>query len=103
MTRSLTLTAALLSMTAAAPALAQQGSTLPRLVCAAQPVTFHAQTSEGALSGWAANAVSQHGAAWNRWPLAADRSLQQINHSHYGLIWRAEGRPCASILQILRP
>lgn len=103
MIRSLTLIAALL---AAAPALAQSythAPALPRVACKAQPVAFHAQTSQSALSGWAAQAASQHGSDWNRWQLAADRSLQQINHSHYGLVWRAQGRPCASMLRLLQP
>lgn len=87
-------TAALLAaLFAAAPALAQTVY-LP-LSCKPQTVEFFAQSSASAISGWEASAASQHGSGWRRWDRAADRTVAQVNHSHYGLIWRARARPCA--------
>lgn len=87
-------TAALLAaLLAAAPALAQTIH-LP-LSCKSQAVEVFAQSSTSAISGWEASAASQHGSGWGRWNRAADRTVEQVNHSHYGLIWRARARPCA--------
>lgn len=80
-------------LVAAAPAAAQ--TTYLPLSCKAQTVEFFAQSSASAISGWEASAAGQHGSRWGRWNRAADRTVAQVNHSHYGLIWRARGRPCA--------